>query len=397
MADQSRLSVNKSTWTMAYGIIVAMLLLFSGCDSGAPTTTKSEADQPTKPAESTTPESAENDSVNTEPDVTSKEMKVYGKVPQFELTNQDGKPFNSGDLDGDIWVANFFFCRCRSTCPEQSRQVAKLQNVDNVRFVSVTVEPEYDTPEALKKYGMNYEADFERWQFLTGSRKKIWDLSKKGFFLPVGDAPAEEAMPIFHSSKLILVDGEQQIRGFYESQKAGEMIQLKKDIEKLLAMQTAPAEDPASELARLQGKVKGAYASLLTKNPRNIFVPSEEDLFPEWMEERAAAQIKMVADSKVFHDFRFTDVQPESGITFLNQVVEDAGKYYTTAHYDHGNGVAIADVDNDGYFDIYFTTQIGSNELYRNLGNGKFENITEKAGVGLADRISVTASFADVD
>ena len=66
-------------------------------------------------------------------------------------------------------------------------------------------------------------------------------------------------------------------------------------------------------------------------------------------------------------------------------------------HYDHGNGIAVADIDGDGLHDIYFVTQLGSNELWRNLGGGKFENVTEAAGVGLADRISVTASFADID
>jgi hypothetical protein len=66
-------------------------------------------------------------------------------------------------------------------------------------------------------------------------------------------------------------------------------------------------------------------------------------------------------------------------------------------HYDHGTGLAVADVDGDGLYDIYFVNQLGGNELWKNLGNGKFKNITEEAGVGLKDRVSVSASFADVD
>ena len=66
-------------------------------------------------------------------------------------------------------------------------------------------------------------------------------------------------------------------------------------------------------------------------------------------------------------------------------------------HYDHGNGIAVADVDGDGLYDIYFVNQVGGNELWKNLGDGKFKNITKEAGVGLPDRISVTASFADID
>ena len=99
----------------------------------------------------------------------------------------------------------------------------------------------------------------------------------------------------------------------------------------------------------------------------------------------------------VVHDFSFADRVKESGITFRNRIVDDAGRSFTLAHYDHGNGIAIADVDGDGRHDIYFVTQVGGNELWGNLGRGKFENITERAGVAVRERISVTASFADID
>jgi hypothetical protein len=100
---------------------------------------------------------------------------------------------------------------------------------------------------------------------------------------------------------------------------------------------------------------------------------------------------------RVLHDFGFVDRASESGITFRNRAVEDGGKFYKMTHYDHGNGVTAADVDGDGLLDLYFSTQIGSNELWHNLGEGRFENWTSRAGVGLADRIGVSASFADVD
>jgi uncharacterized protein YjbJ (UPF0337 family) len=117
----------------------------------------------------------------------------------------------------------------------------------------------------------------------------------------------------------------------------------------------------------------------------------------EWMESRRQAQLATAGRFNVFHDFQFVDRQTESGILFRNYAVDCSTRDYKGVHYDHGNGVAIADVDNDGRFDIYFTTQVGGNELWRNLGDGKFENITDAAGVALADRISVTASFADTD
>jgi hypothetical protein len=108
-------------------------------------------------------------------------------------------------------------------------------------------------------------------------------------------------------------------------------------------------------------------------------------------------QANALAASSTFHDFQFTDRRRESGITFRNQIVDDAGKTYKAAHYDHGNGVAVADVDGDGRLDIYFVSQVGGNQLWRNLGQGKFEDITEAAAVAVPGRISVTASFADID
>ncbi len=118
---------------------------------------------------------------------------------------------------------------------------------------------------------------------------------------------------------------------------------------------------------------------------------------PEWMQDRFLGQLNAASGYEVFHAFRFTDQRKESGISFSHKIVDDAGKVYKLVHYDHGNGLSIADVDNDGLYDVYFNTQVGKNMLWRNLGNGKFEDITERAGVALASAIGVTSSFADVD
>ncbi len=116
-----------------------------------------------------------------------------------------------------------------------------------------------------------------------------------------------------------------------------------------------------------------------------------------WLRRFAEAQRKSIAGVPAFHDFQFTDRIADTGITFRHHIVDDAGRTYKAAHYDHGNGVAIADVDGDGRADIYFSSQIGGNELWRNLGGGKFESITASAGVGVPGKIGVSASFADID
>ncbi len=132
------------------------------------------------------------------------------------------------------------------------------------------------------------------------------------------------------------------------------------------------------------------------EDPSQLTIPPGI-LDSSWIRELRAQQLAAVAHLDVFHDFAFQDRLPESGISFQHRIVEDAGRIYKAVHYDHGNGLAVADVDGDGLTDIYFTTQLGGNQLWRNLGNGRFEDWTERSGVAVADRIGVSASFADTD
>lgn len=130
--------------------------------------------------------------------------------------------------------------------------------------------------------------------------------------------------------------------------------------------------------------------------PRGILVPPV-DVGADTLDMRAYAQEQTRWQFEVFHDFKFTDHRAESGITFKHHVVHDVRDEYKPNHYDHGTGLAAADVDGDGRTDLYFVNQVGGNELWKNLGGGRFANITTTAGVALADRVSVTASFADYD
>ena len=116
-----------------------------------------------------------------------------------------------------------------------------------------------------------------------------------------------------------------------------------------------------------------------------------------WLQRLRDAQVKADAGLAAFHDFQFTDRLIPSGISFKHRIVDDAGKAYKAAHYDHGNGIAIADVDGDGLSDIYFVNQVGGNQLWKNLGGGKFQDITASAGVAVPGPVSVSASFADID
>ena len=140
-----------------------------------------------------------------------------------------------------------------------------------------------------------------------------------------------------------------------------------------------------------------AITVVATENQPVVIAKPEDILDPAWMEQRKQDQLATTDQFKVFHDFHFKDRLPESEIDFVHKIVNDSGRDYVANHYDHGNGVAVADVDQDGLLDIYFTTQLGSNQLWHNLGNGRFENWTKKSGFSLKDKIGVSASFADID
>ena len=132
------------------------------------------------------------------------------------------------------------------------------------------------------------------------------------------------------------------------------------------------------------------------QSPKPLYVPPEISA-PPWMEDRRAGQLAAAEQFDIFHQFSFLDQIEQSGIRFRNHITEESGKHWLPIHYDHGNGIAVADVDGDGWHDLYLATQAGTNELWRNLGDGKFADITTAAGVGVAAPIGVTASFADID
>ena len=117
---------------------------------------------------------------------------------------------------------------------------------------------------------------------------------------------------------------------------------------------------------------------------------------PPWLPERAQQESALAGRSSVVHDFRFTDRRAESGITFRTHIVDDAGKAYKKVHYDHGTGLCAADVDGDGLPDLYFVSQLGGNELWKNAGGGRFTNITD-TGLAMTDDIAVACAFADID
>jgi hypothetical protein len=149
-------------------------------------------------------------------------------------------------------------------------------------------------------------------------------------------------------------------------------------------------------LAALVAAGIGAHALAQgTSRPQVRFPDPDEGV--DTLAGRRKAQLESASRFKVFHGFQLVDRLKESGITFVHRAVDDVTKHYRAVHYDHGTGIAAADVDGDSLPDLYFVNQVGGSQLWKNLGGGRFRDATLAAGVGLPGRIGVTASFADVD
>lgn len=165
----------------------------------------------------------------------------YGQVPEFDLISQAGTAFRHTDLLGSIWVGDFIFTNCASTCPMMTRQMYALAQAIvpefGVRYVSFSVDPERDTPQVLAAYAQKYGADTVNWVFLTGDKQKLRDLVLNGFHLSVQDATREDllrgAETIIHSTRFVLVDASGIIRGYYDGTDEEAMQRILADLKRL--------------------------------------------------------------------------------------------------------------------------------------------------------------------
>ncbi|PRY04944.1 protein SCO1/2 [Pontibacter ummariensis] len=161
---------------------------------------------------------------------------VFHQVPDFQLTSQKGETFTAEDLSGKIYVADFFFATCPGICKKMSSQLVRVQeafeNYPEVKIVSITVNPEHDSVEVLQNYAAQYGAKEDKWYFLTGERDSIYQLAKKGFYLPVQQVEGQQ--DFIHSEKFMLVDKDRNVRGIYEGTDPADVDRLVTEIRVLL-------------------------------------------------------------------------------------------------------------------------------------------------------------------
>ncbi|MBI5092097.1 MAG: SCO family protein [Candidatus Hydrogenedentes bacterium] len=159
-------------------------------------------------------------------------LPVLWPIPEFHLLNTENTVVSPADFRGKVWVADFIFTTCAGPCPAMTARMAKLQeqfkNQPGVRFVSISVNPEFDTPAVLAEYGKQNGANPDRWTFLTGDSNAIQKVAAEGFKFGTMDEP------IMHSTRFALVDRQGRMRGSYIATDDASIRKLPNDIESLL-------------------------------------------------------------------------------------------------------------------------------------------------------------------
>lgn len=170
------------------------------------------------------------------------DLPILGEISDFALTERSEKPVTRKDLAGNVTIVDFIFSNCGGICPIMTSRMKSLQDhfspTDNIRFVSITVDPTRDNPQTLTRFAARYDADPGRWWFLTGHENVIYRLSRESFRLTVEKVPEDllqpDMEPVMHSSKFVLLDQMVRIRGYYDGTVPQEMEMLKKDARRLL-------------------------------------------------------------------------------------------------------------------------------------------------------------------
>ncbi len=150
------------------------------------------------------------------------DLPVIDAVPEFALVDRDGRGVGLSDLRGKVWVADLIFTRCRTTCPVMTSRMLTLYDdlrknkLDGVLCVSISVDPEWDTPQRLREYTQSMGIDPARWLFLTGGKKEVRALATTGLRLGMSDPPPGDDQ-VLHSTRYVLVDRQGRLRGYYSA------------------------------------------------------------------------------------------------------------------------------------------------------------------------------------
>ncbi len=162
---------------------------------------------------------------------------TYHTIADFSFVNQYGKTFTQEDLKGKIYVSNSFFTTCKSICPIMNRELTHVYKAfkdrNDLMILSLTVDPETDSVPKLAEHAKNYGVNDDKWWFATGSKKDLYELTRRSFMLTVeeGDGGVDD---FIHTQNFALIDKEKHIRGFYDGTDSVEVARLITDIRTLI-------------------------------------------------------------------------------------------------------------------------------------------------------------------
>lgn len=186
-------------------------------------------------------------------------------IKPFEFTDQFEKKVTNETLKGKPWIVGFIFTRCAGPCPTVTRKMKEVRDQTGVKTVSVTVDPDFDTPELLGRYAKNFvglkEDDPDPWLFLNGPKDEVYPLIKYSFLLPVEEMEGENRRPgweVLHSTEILLVNGENQVVAKFNAQKDEEVAKLRRILQGKDPFPPAPSgvpEDPANTIKLEDGNV----------------------------------------------------------------------------------------------------------------------------------------------
>jgi len=157
-------------------------------------------------------------------------------ISSFVFTNQQNKKINETYIKNKIWVADYFFTHCQSICPKMSNNLKLVQQAfikdEDVKILSFTVDPQRDSAQRLHEYATLYHIDDSKWQLLTGDKKDLYRFARNDLQIiaTAGDGGSDD---FIHSDKLVLIDKNKHIRGYYDGTEKTEVEQLIKDINRL--------------------------------------------------------------------------------------------------------------------------------------------------------------------
>ena len=158
---------------------------------------------------------------------------IYHNIQPFSFINQFNDTVTEKVIENKIYVADFFFATCQSICPKMSSQLVHVQNAfkndKDVLILSHTVNPLHDTAEVLNGYAQSYGAIKNKWHFLTGNKKAIYDLARYSYLVNALEEDGS-AEGFLHSELFILVDAQKRIRGFYDGTDSVAVVKLISDI-----------------------------------------------------------------------------------------------------------------------------------------------------------------------